>query len=141
MDNRVIALVSGSLATPAMFSFLWVADAFTRYRLRTHLTFAGLLDAPPTVGLPLLAIGGIVLFPLGFFLIGEHLAPDSEAMRGVVFSLILWIFFVLVFLPTVGLVGSLLFVLFSHLGHLIYGSVLGWTFGWLDGEHSSEIGP
>lgn len=141
MDNRVIALVGGSLATPVMLSFLWLADAFTRYRLRAHLTFAELLNAPPTVGLALFAIGGVLLFPLVFFLIGEHLAPEYEAMRGVVFSLILWVVFLVIFLPTIELVGSIYFVLFSCLGHVVYGSVLGWTFGRLGGEHSSEMGP
>lgn len=124
-----------------MLSFLWAADAFTPYRPRVHLTFAELLNTPPIVGLALFAIGGGLLFPLVFVVVGERLAPESEAMRGVVFSLILWMIFAVVFLPTLALSGSIFFVIFSFLGHLVYGSVLGWTFGRLGGEYSSEMVP
>lgn len=56
-------------------------------------------------------------------------------MRGVVLSLLLWIVFSVVFVPTVSLRHFLVFIVLSLLAHLVYGSVLGFTFARLGGEH------
>lgn len=135
VDDRVTAVASGALATAAMLLFLWSVDAISPYRLRAPLTLAGLLNASPTVGLALFAGGGVLVWPLVFFAIGDRLAPESEAMRGVVLSLILWMAFAVVFLPSLALSESVYFVVLSFLGHLVYGSVLGASFAGLGGEH------
>ncbi len=135
VDDRLIAVTSGVLATAAMLSFLWVADAFTPYRLQAHLTIAGFLGAPPNVGLALFVATGVVVWPLVFFAVGQELAPDSELSRGIVLSLILWIAFAVAFFPTFDLGESMTFVLVSLLAHLVYGAVLGLSFDRLGGQH------
>lgn len=135
VDDRVTVVGSGVLATVAMVLFLWSVDAITPYRLQAPLTIAELLNASPTVGLALFALIGVLVWPLVFFVIGEHLAPESEAMRGVVLSLILWMAFAVIFLPSLSLSESVYFVVLSFLGHLIYGSVLGASFAGFGGEH------
>lgn len=135
VDDRVTAVGSGVLATAAMLLFLWSVDAISPYRLHAPLTIAELLNASPTVGLALFAFVGVLVWPLVFFAIGERLAPESEAMRGVVLSLILWMAFAVIFLPSLSLSESVYFVVLSFLGHLVYGSVLGASFAGLGGEH------
>lgn len=135
MDDRVIAVGSGALATAAMLLFFWSADAISPYRLHAPFTLAGLLNASPTVGLVLFAGAGVLVWPLVFFAIGDRLAPESEAMRGVVLSLILWMAFAVIFLPSLSVSESVYFVVLSFLGHLVYGSVLGSIFAGLGGEH------
>ena len=123
-----------------MLLFMWFADALTPYRLRAHLTIAGLLEASSTVGLALFVIVGVLVWPLVFFAIGTRLAPESEPMRGVVLALILWIAFAVAFFPTFELRGSMFFVVFSFLSHLVYGSVLGLSFDRLGGRHWEDAG-
>jgi hypothetical protein len=135
VDDRLTAIASGVLATAAMLSFLWTMDAATPYRLEAHLAIAGLFGAPPTVGLALFAAMGVVVWPLVFFAIGQELAPGSELSRGVVLSLILWIAFAVAFFPTFDLGESMVFVVISLLGHLVYGAVLGLSFDRLGGQH------
>ncbi len=135
VDDRVTAVTSGVIATATMLLFLWSVDAISPYRLQAPFTIAGVLNASPTVGLALFAVAGVLVWPLVFLAIGERLAPESEAMRGVVLSLILWMAFAVVFLPSLSLSESVYFVVLSFLGHLVYGSVLGAAFAGLGGEH------
>jgi hypothetical protein len=134
VDDRVTAVTSGVLATAAMLAFMWPVDAFTAYHLQAHRAIAGLLNAPSSVGVAVFVVGGVLVWPLVFFAIGQHLAP-GEIMRGVVLSLLLWIAFSVVFVPAVALSEFLIFIVLTLLAHLIYGSVLGFSFARLGGEH------
>lgn len=135
MDDRVTVLASGALATAAMLLSLEAANALTPYRLGAPVAIARTLNLPPSVGLALFAGAGVLLWPPIFLAIGHRLAPESEAMRGGVLSLILWMGFAVVFLPSLDLSESVYFVVLSFLGHLVYGAVLGASFARLGGEH------
>ena len=134
MDDRVTAVTSGLLATAAMLAFMWPIDAFTSHQLEAHRAIAEMLNAPESVGVAVFVIAGTLVWPLVFFAIGQHLAV-REVMRGVVLSLLLWIVFSVVFVPSVSLRHFLVFIVLSFLAHLVYGSVLGFTFARLGGEH------
>lgn len=134
VDDRVTAVASGLLATAAMLAFMWPVDAFTPYQLQAHQAIAEMLNAPPSVGVAIFVVAGTLVWPLVFFAIGQHLAP-REVMRGVVLSLLLWIAFSVVFVPGISLSHFLVFLVLSLLAHLVYGSVLGFTFARLGGEH------
>jgi cytochrome c oxidase subunit I len=134
VDDRITAVVSGVLATAAMLAFMWPVDAFTSYQLLAPRAIAELLNAPVTVGVAAFAAAGTLVWPLVFLVIGQHLAP-RDVMQGVVLSLILWIGFIVAFVPTFEPTRFLVFVLLSFLAHVVYGAVLGLSFDRLDGEH------
>lgn len=135
MDDRIAALASGILATAALFAIITLIEFVADYQLLIYRLFSGTVTIPETIGSIVFITFGIIVWPIVFMFFGQKLAPEHETMRGVILALILWMAFFIVSLPTTDAITSFLFVASSLLAHIIYGFILGFTFGTLGGEH------
>lgn len=135
MDDRLVALASGTLATAVMVLVLYAIDAGSAYQFLAYESLASLFGTSATIGLVLFVSSGVVVWPLVFLVIGQHLAPDSEVVRGIVLTELLWISFLLAFIPIADVWNTLYFVVASVISHLVYGAVLGFAFGRFGGSH------
>lgn len=135
MDDRITALVSGALATAAMLATVYLAEVVAGYRVLVYRLFGGVVTVPETVGLAAFVALGVIVWPIVFLTFGESLAPENEAMRGVVLALVLWIAFFVALVPAFDVTGLFSFIATSLLAHLVYGLVLGIAFERLGGEH------
>jgi hypothetical protein len=137
MAEAFKGIVAGALATTVVSGLVLLQGVAG---VAPQLGLIGLLlralDAPPdlAVGWLLHFLMGSILGGLLFAWVEPRLQADNPVKRGVLFALGLWLFFMLVVMPAAGggLFGfglSPLAPLALLLLHLVYGVVLGWTFG------------
>lgn len=139
------AMGSGAIALATMLPFLagipvalGVFETEPIANLATIGSLFGLIDISalgtlvgydPAVimGGLLFAFGGIVFLPVQFLIVATFLPPASpRRYRGLTFSMLWWIGFVVAFLPSSGgtvVIG--LFLAVSVVAHLVYGVTLG----------------
>jgi hypothetical protein len=137
--------VAGGVAT-AVLSTVMLLISFTGFEPQLELTrmLLTLLDAPPTeyaLGWTVhITIGSAVLGSL-FAYIEPRLGADTHAKSGVLYGVITWLVVMLVFLPAAG-AGyfgfqlSIFAPLVTLALHVLYGGVLGWTYGKLSPTNS-----
>ncbi|RLM94478.1 cytochrome C oxidase subunit I [Halobellus sp. Atlit-38R] len=128
------AMAGGLLGTVAMLPVLvGIPELLGLFRTAPVTQFAGLASffgLEPTIylGIVLFAFGGTVALPLTFLVVGAFLPPESPRyLRGATFATAFWFGFVPAFWPDVGLLTSSAFLVFSLLGHWIYGLTLGFV--------------
>jgi MFS family permease len=74
----------------------------------------------------LLGVGGTVVLPLTFVVVGAYLPPETPRyLRGATFATAFWFGFLPAFWPSAGLLTTASYVLFSLASHWVYGLVLG----------------
>jgi hypothetical protein len=145
MAEAIKGIVAGALATTVVSGVVLLQGVVG---VAPQLGLIGLLlralDAPPdlVLGWLLHFLMGSILGGLLFAWLEPRLEADSSLKRGVLFALGLWLFFMLVVMPAAGagLFGfglSPLAPLAILLLHLVYGLVLGWTFGRLTAAHEA----
>jgi hypothetical protein len=144
MSDLVKGMVAGGVAT-AVLSVVMVLIGATGFEPQLELTrmLLTLLDAPRSqyaLGWTLhIVIGSIVLGGL-FAHFEPRLGVDTHTKGGVLFGVITWLVVMLVLMPAIG-VGYFGFQLsvfapIVMLGlQLLYGAVLGWTYGRLSPHH------
>jgi hypothetical protein len=137
--------IAGGVATAALSALMLLIGA-TGFEPQLELTrvLLALLDEPPSqyaLGWTLhVIIGSVVLGGL-FAYIEPRLGADTHAKSGVLYGIIAWLVVMLVFLPAVG-AGYFgfqisLFAPLVMLGlQVLYGGVLGWTYGKLSPTHN-----
>jgi uncharacterized membrane protein len=137
MSNPIKGVVAGGVATAALSVVMLIigTTGFQPQLAPTHLLLA-LLDAPTeyTLGWILHSLSGSVLFGSLFTYIEPRLGADSHAKSGILYGLILWLVTMLIVMPAagVGYFGFQLSVfapLVALVLHVVYGAVLGWTYG------------
>ena len=122
------------------------------------VVMTGLMLAAPMMGMPPMNIGAmlgsvmggsLVLGWMAHFIIGTGLAlgyaavfasrlPGPGFLRGAIYGVLPWLMAQLVVMPMMGagfFSGSFLAAAGSLMGHLVYGGILGATYG----AHSSEV--
>ncbi|ELZ98771.1 hypothetical protein C440_00405 [Haloferax mucosum ATCC BAA-1512] len=136
ITGRVIftAMVGGFVGTVLMLPVLvgipdllglFVTEPITRFA-----GFAAFFGYEPTLllGVLLFGIGGVVVLPLTFVVVGAFLPPESPGyLRGVSFATLYWAGFVPAFWPSADLFITTSFIVFSLLGHWVYGLSLGYA--------------
>ncbi len=144
MSDFVKGTVAGSVATAVLSVFMLLIGA-TGFEPQLELTrvLLTLLDAPPSqyaLGWAIHIIIGSVVLGGSFAYIEPRLGADTHTKSGVLFGVMAWLVVMLVFLPAVG-AGYFGFQLsvFAPLVMLalqvLYGAVLGWTYGKLSPTH------
>lgn len=145
MSDVKKGMVAGGVATAAIsLAMLLIQATGLEPQLQlTHLLLT-LLDAPSEYVLGWLAhivIGSVLLGGL-FVHVEPRLGADTHTKSGVLYGVIVWLVMMLVFMPAVG--GGYfgfqlsLFTPIIMLGlQVLYGSVLGWTYGKLSPTHNS----
>ncbi len=145
MSDVVKGMVAGGVATAAIsLGMLLLAAIGLEPQLQlTHLLLT-LLDAPSEYALGWLThifLGSVVLGGL-FVYVEQRLGADTHTKSGVLYGVILWLVMMLVFMPAAGAgyfgFQMSLFAPIIMLGlQVLYGSVLGWTYGKLSPSHNS----
>ena len=145
MSDVVKGMVAGGVAT-AVLSVLMLLISSTGYEPQLELTrmLMTLLDAPKDFALGWtlhILIGSVVLG--GFFAYVEpRLAANTHIKGGTLYGVLTWLVVMLFFMPSVG-AGyfgfqlSLLAPIVMLALQVIYGAVLGWTYGKLSPTHNS----
>jgi hypothetical protein len=96
-----------------------------------------LLLVEPSVGLPKIAMGQVLSTSLGLttarLSIGPALGWGPAVVRGMLYGALVFVVAQIVFMPLVGggvfSRGDVELLAGSLLGHLLYGGVIGWTYG------------
>jgi hypothetical protein len=136
ITGRVVfaAMGGGLLGTVAMLPVIVGVPSFLGlFRTEPVTNFAGFAEffgTEPTVtlGLVLFALGGTILLPLTFLVVGAFLPPESPRyLRGATFATMFWTGFVPAFWPGAGLATGAAFLVFSLAGHWVYGLTLGYV--------------
>jgi hypothetical protein len=144
MSDLFKGIVAGGVATAVLSAVMLLISA-TGFEPQLELTrlLLTVLDVPAEH-----ALGWILHFAVGSLVLGgsfayiePRLGADSHTKRGVLYGLIAWLIVMLVFLPSAGLgyFGfqlSVLAPLVMLALHVLYGGVLGWTYGKLSATHS-----
>lgn len=92
------------------------------------------LPANPAVGWVIHFMIGTVVWGIAFALLYEKLPGSSPTTKGIVFSVLAWLLMMLIPFPMAGagLFGMKLGIMapvMTLVLHLVWGAVLGWTFG------------
>jgi len=126
MDDNVSAVSAGFTGTAVMTALLVAADAVTAFDVRPFERIAAF------VGIQNLALGFLVFVLLGtvawsflFITIGQYLPGERDAVRGMVFSVVLWTGFVTAFSGGVASADLPIYAAFTLFVHLAYGFTLG----------------
>lgn len=135
MDDNVSAIAAGLAGTAVMTALLLAADAVTAFDMRPFeavASFVGIRDV--ALGFLVFAALGTVAWSFCFVTIGQYLPGGHDAVRGMVFSVVLWTGFVTAFSPTVPAADVPTYAAFTLLVHLAYGLTLGGVYSVL-GDH------
>jgi hypothetical protein len=136
ITGRVVlaAMGGGLLGTVAMMPVLvGIPGLFGLFRTEPVTRFAGFaeffgIEPTVTVGIGLFAIGGTIVLPLAFLVVGAFLPPEKPRfLRGMTFSTTFWLGFLPAFWPDGGLATVAAYVVVSLAGHWIYGLTLGYV--------------
>ena len=144
MGDVIKGTIAGGVATAALSVAMLLIGA-TGYEPQLELTrvLLALLEAPPSqyaLAWTLHTIIGSVVLGSFFAYIEPRLGADTHTKSGVLFGIIAWLVVMLVFLPAAG-AGYFGFQLslsapLVMLGlQVLYGGVLGWTYGKLSPTH------
>lgn len=131
MDPVRRAIGGGVAATIAMSVVLVIAEVEARFQLGIGGTIARYAGVPdqPALGLLVFLGAGMVVFPLVFVAIQDYLVrvPGGRdpAIRGMVFSLPLWVVYLALGSPDLASLQGALHVAFTLFAHLLYGFTLG----------------
>ena len=106
---------------------------------------AGMMGAPdqPALGWAVHAMIGVVGYGVAVALTDSHLPGRSRVMHGVLIGFAGWLVMMIMLMPMAGLFGMALGMmapLMTLMLHLIFGAVLGWTYGRLlrDDTHGNH---
>lgn len=140
------AMGGGLLGTVAMLPVLvGIPELLGLFRTEPVTRFAGFaeffgLEPTVTLGVVLFLLGGTVVLPLTFLVVGAFLPPESPRhFRGMTFATAFWAGFVPGFWPAAGLVTNAAFLVFSLVGHLVYGFTLGYVLTHTTGIPQHEV--
>ncbi len=144
MSDVVKSMVAGAVATGALSLVMLLVEAtgFER-QLELPRLLLNVLDAPPESALGWIAhiaIGSVVLGGI-FAHVEPRLGADTHTKSGILYGVIAWLVMMLVFMPAAG-AGYFGFQLslaapLVMLGlQVLYGGVLGWTYGKLSPGHN-----
>jgi hypothetical protein len=131
MDPLRRTIGGGVAGTIVMSVVLVVAEVEARFELGVGPAIARYAGVPdqPALGLLVFLFTGMVVFPLVFLWLEDYLArvPGGEdpAIRGIAFSLPLWVVYVAIGSPDLNSLEGMLHLSFTLFAHLMYGFTLG----------------
>lgn len=126
MDDNLSALSAGFTGTAVMTALLVAADAITPFDVRPFeavASFVGIQDL--ALGFFVFVLLGTVAWSFIFITIGQYLPGERDAVRGMVFSVVLWTGFVTAFSGSVAPGDLPVYAAFTLFVHLAYGFTLG----------------
>lgn len=137
-------IVAGIAGTAALGVLVLLNNALG---LVPQLDLVGMLtmvagSAFPGMGWAIFFAGGGIVLGVGFALLDSHVEATTgagEIVRGIIFGILVWLVFMILFMP---FTGAGLFAMsfgigapvFTFVGDVIYGAVMGWVYGALHPE-------
>ena len=132
------ALVAGLAATAAMTAFTFMAPLMG-FEMNIPQMLAGTMGAPIIVGWLVHFMVGLVLAILYAAVVLPGLNKEANLKSGALFGIAPWLLAQLMVMPMMGLMsggnfvsglfsGSVLIAMASLMGHLLYGTVLGFLY-------------
>ena len=127
-----------SLAATVALSILMVFKAMMGLmpELDLQKMIAGMMGSPdtPAVGWVIHFMIGVVVYGVAMALLDEHLPGNSRTTHGVILAFIGWLIMMVMMMPMAGagMFGMKMGVMAPMMTlvlHLIFGAVLGWTYG------------
>jgi len=136
-------IVGGVAGLAAMIPFaVGIPALLGLFELSDPAGFAVLIGAQPsvTLGLVFFLLGGVVVLPLFFAVVGDFLPPaEPRSLRGMILAVIFWPGFAIGFWPAGGTAVVTAFLVFSFVSHLVYGLVLGSVMNYLTGIPKHDV--
>lgn len=141
----VKGMVAGGTATAVLSAVMLLigATGFEPQLELTHILMSFLgVPTDYTLGWILYFVVGSVMLGGLFAYIEPRLGANTHTKSGILYSVITWLIVMLVFMPAIG-AGyfgfqlSLLAPVVVLVQQLVYGAVLGWTYGRLSAGHNS----
>jgi hypothetical protein len=131
----VLAAMAGGLAGTVLMLPLLVGvpnllNLFSTAPITDFAGFGAFLGLEPTVqlGIALFLVGGTIVLPLMFVVVGAFLPPRSPRyVRGATFATLFWTGFLPAFWPPGDALTVSLFVVVSLASHWVYGLALGYV--------------
>ena len=132
------ALVAGLAATAAMTAFTFMAPLMG-FEMNIPKMLAGTMDAPIIAGWLAHFMVGLILAIVYAVIFLPKLNKDATIKSGALFGIAPWLLAQLMVMPMMGLMsggnfvsglfsGSVLIAMASLMGHLLYGTVLGFLY-------------
>lgn len=131
MDPIRRAIGGGVAGTIVMSVVLLIGEAEARFELGVGVAISRYVGVPDQAGLGLLVflLAGMFAWPLVFLAVDRYLQrlPGGEdpAIRGMVFSLPLWVLYIALGSPELATPAGALHLSFTLFAHLLYGFTLG----------------
>jgi len=135
MRDELSVVVGGVFGTAAFVTVFAIAEVLSAFTLRSFDRLAELAGTPgePIVGFVLFVAVGVVAWPFAYLSLDAYLPGPSRVLRGVAFSLPLWVGYVVVFGTAArSLVG---YAVVALVAHIVYGAAIGLAYDRL-GDHS-----
>ncbi|WP_232686007.1 DUF6789 family protein [Halobacterium zhouii] len=139
MKDWRAAIVAGVPATAVLILVLLASDVLTGTEINPFQLLAGFVGLNQQfLGFVLFVLVGIFGWPLMFLSFAGFLPGGTDAGRGLVFSIVLWVGFISAFAAPFG-DGIVTFLVASLLAHVAYGVVLGGTYDRLAVHDIGEV--
>ncbi len=137
MGNIGKGLLAG-LAATVVLSILMVLKAMMGLMPELDLPkmIAGMVGSPdtPAIGWAIHFMIGVVLYGIAMALLDEHLPGNGSTTHGLILAFVGWLIMMVVMMPMAGAgifgmkMGAMAPIMTLVL-HLVFGAVLGWTYG------------
>jgi MFS family permease len=142
----LMSMAGGLLGTVLMLPVLvGIPQALGLFLTEPITRFAGFaaffgIEPTATLGVVVFGVGGTFVLPLIFLVVGSFLPPrEPRYLRGVTFATFFWTGFAPAFWPGEGILVVGLFLVFSLLGHWVYGATLGYVLDRTTGIPQHEV--
>lgn len=137
-------LIAGLAATVVLSGLMMMkASMGVMPALDLPTMIAGMMGSPdsPMLGWAVHFMIGIVGYGLAMAFLNEHLSGTSPTVHGVVIGLIGWLLMMVMVMPMAGagmfaMKMGLMAPIMTLVLHLVFGAVLGWTYGKLQSNAS-----
>lgn len=134
------AVAGGIVGTTVMTGVLLAVNAIYAPEISVFATLAELAGVGAdnvALGMAMFLGAGALAWPLTFATLGVYLPGKTRARQGIVFSLVLWLGFVVAFGTMYAGFDLVVFLVTSAATHVAYGYLLGFVAGRLTGNHES----
>lgn len=128
--NPGMTIVGGLVATPAMTVLTFVLAPMLGDT--DIVSLLGQTLGGWRTGMLVHILNGAILFPLVFVYVFYRVLPGATVVKGTVFGVLLWLASELIAMPLMGAglfsmhIGGARAAIASLIGHLLYGTLLGW---------------
>ncbi len=127
------AILGGSVGTLAITMMMyWIGPMMGMMKMDIAASLGKMLGVGWTGGMLVHFMNGTIIFPLIYAFLLYRVLPGGPAVKGTTWGVILWLLAQLIVMPMMGggvfsdKMGGMMAAGGSLIGHIVYGSLLGW---------------